>query len=436
MIYGDYSTLTKKVLHGGNRSKLQLKEVDEDSVNFTDKASILPGYRTDHSAISITLKLPQNKPGRGYWKFNTSLLKDKEYVNSVKHIIRENIERYSALPYDRIHILNIPPSDIYFTISDQLFLETLLMEIRGKSISCSAWKKKQATQQELRLSNRIQDLENQFNEDQNSFSAEATEELKNTKSELEELRKLKIQGSILRSKAKWIDQGEKPTQYFFSLEKQNYTSKLIPKLILEDGREVYKIDELSDQQKQFYESLYSEQAKNSSNIDDELQHLEAPRLDPDSSRDMEGLITYQELTETLKHTKNDKSPGLDGYPPEFFKFFWSDLGYFVFRSINESYSCGSMSISQKRGVVTCIPKANKSRFYLKKNWRPISLLSKVYKLASGCISNRIKQHLHKVINEDQKGFISGRFIGENLRLVYDILHETDINRIPGMCLLD
>ena len=90
-------------------------------------------------------------------------------------------------------------------------------------------------------------------------------------------------------------------------------------------------------------------------------------------------------------------------------------------------------MTQKQGVITCLPKPNKSRHYLK-NWRPISLLNVVYKLASSVISNRLKTILDKLINQDQKGFIAGRFIGENVRLIYDVLFETKHQDIPGMIL--
>ena len=59
----------------------------------------------------------------------------------------------------------------------------------------------------------------------------------------------------------------------------------------------------------------------------------------------------------------------------------------------------------------------------------------MYKLASACIANRIKPVLATLINEDQKGFIAGRFIGENTRLLYDILFETSKQNIAGLLLL-
>ena len=93
-----------------------------------------------------------------------------------------------------------------------------------------------------------------------------------------------------------------------------------------------------------------------------------------------------------------------------------------------------MSVTQRQGVITCIPKDGKSKQFLK-NWRPITLLNSTYKLASSCIAERIKSVLSKLISSDQTGFVPGRYIGENCRLIYDILHFTEENNIPGILLL-
>ena len=127
--------------------------------------------------------------------------------------------------------------------------------------------------------------------------------------------------------------------------------------------------------------------------------------------------------------KNEKSPGLDGFTEEFLKFFWIDIGIFVLRSLNYDYAKGSLSVTQTQGIITCLPKPNKCRYYLK-NWRPISLLNVVYKLASAGIANRIKTVLDKIVCDEQKGFISGRFIWENIRIIYDILFEDKNQDLP------
>ena len=158
------------------------------------------------------------------------------------------------------------------------------------------------------------------------------------------------------------------------------------------------------------------------------------KLTPKDSSNLEGPLTLNELGSALKSMKNGKCPGIDGFPAEFFKVFWNKLKYFVYRSLNYAYETGCMSISLRQCIISCLPKGDKPRQFLK-NWRPISLLSVVYKIGSAAIANRIKIHLDKLISKSQTGFVSGRFIGENTRLLYDILKYTEDFDISGLLVL-
>ena len=149
---------------------------------------------------------------------------------------------------------------------------------------------------------------------------------------------------------------------------------------------------------------------------------------------LEGKIQYGELIQAVKHMKNNKTPGTDGYPIEFFKFFWKDFGKIILLAINESYDDGEFSFVQREGVITCVPKAEKDRKFLK-NWRPITLLNTIYKIASTCIANRLRTVMDSIISIEQKGFMKGRYIGENTRLIYDLLHYTSTQNIPGLLML-
>ena len=71
---------------------------------------------------------------------------------------------------------------------------------------------------------------------------------------------------------------------------------------------------------------------------------------------------------------------------------------------------------------------------LAKNWRPISLLNVIYRLMSSVVANRLKLVLDKIIINNRKGFISERYIGENIQTLYDILFETKQQNIPGLML--
>ena len=93
-----------------------------------------------------------------------------------------------------------------------------------------------------------------------------------------------------------------------------------------------------------------------------------------------------------------------------------------------------LSITQRLGIITLIPKGDKDKTYLK-NWRPLTLLNSLYKLVSGCIAERMKPHLDTIIHGDQKGFVSERYIGEAIRTTYDIIQWAKDNNKIGIILL-
>ena len=160
----------------------------------------------------------------------------------------------------------------------------------------------------------------------------------------------------------------------------------------------------------------------------------SPTLSNQDSKLIEGPITLAEAAASLKNMKNNKSPGPDGFTVEFYKFFFADVGVFLVRSINNGFAEEQLSVTQRKGMIVCIPKEDKPKQYIK-NWRPISLLNTAYKIASACIANRLKTILPKIIHESQTGFLKGRYIGENIRLLYDTLLYTEAEQIPGLLLM-
>ena len=88
----------------------------------------------------------------------------------------------------------------------------------------------------------------------------------------------------------------------------------------------------------------------------------------------------------------------------------------LIRALNYSYESGQLSITQRRGIIKLIPKKDAEPYFIK-NWRPLTLLNCDYKIAAKSIANHIKTVLPDLINNDQTGFIKGRFIGESIRLI-------------------
>ena len=90
----------------------------------------------------------------------------------------------------------------------------------------------------------------------------------------------------------------------------------------------------------------------------------------------------------------NKAPGCDGLIIEFYKCFWSDVKDLVVESVNEAYTQGELSESQKQGVLTLLYKKGDKRNL--DNWRPISLLNTDYKIIARVMPHRLQKFSTKL----------------------------------------
>ena len=238
---------------------------------------------------------------------------------------------------------------------------------------------------------------------------------------MKKLRQRKLDGVRIRSKAKWVDEGEKVTNYFCNLENRDFVSKCMFQLVSNACQTFKTQEEILHETYYFYKTLYSSKEIEDFTLKAEFRNFNIKVLSDEEKISLDTPITYKELTAALRKMKNDKSPSSDVFSSNFCKFFWKDIGHCVLRSLNYGFLTNELSVTQKQGIITCIPKGDKDKKYLK-NWRPITLLNTSYKLVSACIANRLKLCLDILINEDQTGFLSERFIGENIRTVYDVMY--------------
>ena len=118
-------------------------------------------------------------------------------------------------------------------------------------------------------------------------------------------------------------------------------------------------------------------------------------------------------------------------PLNFINFFYDLLGKDLLASFNEAYETNELTISQRRGIITLLPKEDGSLLELQ-NWRPITLLNVDCKIAAKAIAKRIKVVLPGLTHPDQTGFVKGRYIGENIRLITDLMEYTKKQKTPGI----
>ena len=183
----------------------------------------------------------------------------------------------------------------------------------------------------------------------------------------------------------------------------------------------------------FFKNLYTSEKPTLKDIDLELFSNDLPCLSVEETNSLDSQITLNECLTSMKSMENGKSPGIDGFPVEFYNVFWLDIADLFMKMVNCCYDKGEMSISQKRGLFITIPKKDKDPLFLK-NWRPISLLNVDYKIIAKAIASRLKTYMPSIIAGDQTGFLKDRFIGENIRALFDIIDYTQEKQLPGLLL--
>lgn len=406
------------------QARLDYFLVSRDLLSDVVGSSIASSHLSDHSPIVLSFRQEQFRRDRPHWKHNLSLLRDRDYLDEIKEGILEVKKRYALPIYNYDKIAEVPPEELQLTISDQLFFEVLMLEIRGRSICYSSLKKKLVEEEEKQLTAELKVLER-------SVSEETVQRLEEVRRKLESIRNKRMEGVAIRSRMTWLLEGEKPTKYFCKLENRNYVSKALSFIDKGNNEIISNQEGILKEVQSFYEQLYSCRDVTDVDLNDLLPDV--PTVSPEQNEAMEGPITYHEAAEALKAMPNGRSPGLSGFTVEFYKFFFVDVGMFLVRSINEGFEKGELSTTQKQGIITCIPKEGKPKQFIK-NLRPISLLNVSYKIASACLARRIQQALPGIIHESQKGFMKGRYIGEGIRCFYDVMKYTEQMKIPGLVL--
>ena len=256
-----------------------------------------------------------------------------------------------------------------------------------------------------------------------------TELLEKTMSDLDDLLLERAKGMLFRSRAKWHELGEKSTKYFFSLEKSRYNAKTCYKLIDENLQEIVDPQQILEKQKEFYSSLYSKDNDVSFNMQNRFNVYV-----PDHIREQQNTqISSEEVRKAISMMKNNKTPGQDGIPIDFYKVFWTRIESTFMSMVLECFDSRILHSTARKGILNLIPKANKDSRYVK-NLRPITLLNTDYKIIEKVIAEKMIPALDTIIHKDQRGFMKDRRISVNIRKLLDIMKHTEHEDLEAVVL--
>ena len=390
-------------------SRLDKFYVSSDLVQFISSSSIRPCCFSDHDLVDLVIDLSQFSPqGPGLWKFNNSLLADADFCDHLSSRISDLancISRFSSL---------------------KNWWEFLKLSLKEECINFAKQKRTELNREKVTLTNRLILCKQLLIQGDASVSAEIIA----LEARLFALFSLEIDGVKTRSRARWIEEGEKPTRYFFRLERERIEKNRVISMHDSNGNEVTSRADLDRVHVEFYTQLFSEEPVDMA-CQQHLFFQLNTKLTPDESFSCDGPISLEELAESVKSLSLNKSPGPDGFTLEFYLKFWHLLAPLLCRLYNFCFTEECLPESLQTSVTRLIFKKRGDVKDLK-NWRPISLLNTDYKILSKVITLRLSRVLGSLVDPDQTCSVPGRSITSNVTLLRDVLDYIERTNESGI----
>ena len=381
-------------------------------ISCITECSYWPRILSDHSALVFTIDFKGPIISPTTWRFNTSLLGNPEFVNSVRH----HIDTFSHVHRDS-------------SICPLIIWDCLKAYLRGNIIAFSSTLKKKTKTELDCIEQEIRKLERLHSVSKDPLLLSQMDQLKR---KYNTLNTRSTELLILKTKQRYVEQGETAGKLLAWQIKREIEEKTILKIKQIDGNITMDPIKTNQTFKLFYEDLYqSNQSFNQESFNTFLNGTTLPTLSEEEAHKLDSEISVKEIIDAMNTLQNGKSPGLDGFSVEFYRCFFPQLQHFFLSMVKTSLEKAYLPESLRSAVITLIKKKDKDPL-LCTSYRPISLLNVDYKIIAKVLSSRLESVASKLINPDQTGFIKGRLSSDNLRRYFNILYHASMLDSPNV----
>jgi hypothetical protein len=220
-----------------------------------------------------------------------------------------------------------------------------------------------------------------------------------------------------RSRALWLQHGDRNTKYFHQKASQRRQRNHIDSIQDIQGTKHYDHDNIELTLLTHFKDLFTSQGTHNT---DQVVQVVNNKITPDMYTQLDNAYTAEEVFETIRHMKGLAAPGPDGLPAAFYHNYWDVIGtevtFVVLQVLNE----GADPRQYNNTNICLIPK--KKNPLNPSDYRPIALCNVIYKIITKTISNRLKLILPNVISQNQSAFLPNRLITDNTLVAFELFH--------------
>jgi len=200
----------------------------------------------------------------------------------------------------------------------------------------------------------------------------------------------------------------------------------VKELMGEDGQSIRNIETISEVITQFFMGLYTEDQVERPFI----EGLNWQPIDNDKARWLERSFEEEEVKKATWLMDKEKTAGPDCFNMAFYQYCWDIVKEDLMKMFHEFFLNGKLPTSINSTFITIIHK--KERSLNIKDFRPISLITSVYKIIAKIFSLRLGKVLGETILETQSAFVEGRQIIDAIIIASELVKDVRRKKQKGV----
>lgn len=369
---------------------------------------------SDHSGVYITIHF-EGRQRKTLWRLNTGLLNDANFqaamVTELGIYLQENDND------------DVNPSILW---------DASKAVLRGKIIARTAISKKLRAQTFSNLQEKLKDLEQLRITNSNP---DINQQIRNVKQDIDKILSEEVEKKLRFLKQRYYEAGPKATRLLAWRLRKQQAEQTIHKIRDPITNKITSHpDGIQKAFEKYYKALYTrrEQAEKHTIIEF-LNSLDLPSIGKEVNNKLIMPISKEEIDKAILSLNSNKSPGTDGFPPEWYKAMREHLVPLLETCFNYILTKGSPPPSWREAFISVIPKEGKDRMECKA-YRPISVLNTDYKLYATILTKRLETAMPLLIDEDQTGFIKNRQTQDNIRRALHTIEHINREKLSSMVL--
>lgn len=231
-----------------------------------------------------------------------------------------------------------------------------------------------------------------------------------------------------KMKFRWVKEWDYNTSLFHRLVNSRKNMNAITRLEKEDGTVLEDENEIQREIVDFYKDLFQEKEE----VTWSMLDIDWDPIPQVKAQWIERRFEIEEVKAAVFGCDRNKSPGSDGFSFGFFQESWEFIKGELMGFLNEFYDNGIVNSSINHTIISLIPKKTVSRFI--KDFRPISLVTGVYKILAKILANRLREVLGETISPAQGAFVKDRQILDVILVANEAVEEYRAKKKKGVIL--